>query len=224
MVEEQGLKERGASPEVTAKTEAVPARVRQLSEYNPMLGHRGCRLAVTYPEIYEMQAKAIVEAAMDVRETTGNPPVVKIMIPLVAVVEELSFLRGVVTRAAEEAFKEKGSDIGYQVGTTIETPRAALTAGEVAKHSDFFSFGTNDLTQTTFGFSRDDVESKFIPDYIEKGMLAWSPFDTVDGDGVGRLVKLAVEDGRRTKPSLEVASAESTGGPKEHSVLRLGGP
>jgi pyruvate, orthophosphate dikinase len=219
IVEINEMKEKGAPEGEVAKSEIVLARVRQLSEHNPMLGHRGCRLAVTYPEIYEMQTKAILQAALEVQEEGGEAPVVKIMIPLVALAGELGYLRGVVDGAAEDAFKEAGRRYPYQVGTMIETPRAAITAGDVARHSDFFSFGTNDLTQTTFGFSRDDVEAKFIPKYMEMGILERSPFDTVDALGVGALVKLAVQEGRKTKPQLEVGICGEHGGDPKSIAL-----
>ncbi|MBI3840949.1 MAG: pyruvate, phosphate dikinase [Thaumarchaeota archaeon] len=212
LVEIEGMKEEGARPEELVAQEKVLARVRQLAEHNPMLGHRGCRLAVTYPEIYEMQTKAILQAALeDVRER-GETARVKIMVPLVAHAGEFTFLRKVVDGAAEEVFKERGERVPYQVGTMIETPRAALTASEIAEWSDFFSFGTNDLTQTTFGFSRDDVEAKFIPKYLEMGILPKSPFDSVDVSGVGKLVRMAVDAGRKTKPSLEVGICGEHGG------------
>jgi pyruvate,orthophosphate dikinase len=212
ILEVQGLKEKGASSEEVERTEAVLLRVRQLAEHNPMIGHRGCRLAVTYPEIYEMQTKAILQAAIELSREGKERAEVKIMIPLVAIAEEFKFLRGVVDTAAESLFRELGERIRYQVGTMIETPRAALTASEIAEYSDFFSFGTNDLTQTTFGFSRDDVEAKFIPKYIEMGILTESPFDSVDVGGVGKLVRVAVEEGRRTKPRLEIGICGEHGG------------
>ena len=202
----------GASAEELQALEAMLGRVRQLVEHNPMIGHRGCRLAVTYPEIYEMQTKAILQAAIELDREGKERADVKIMIPLIALAGEYRYLRGVVDGAAEGLFKELGARVDYKVGTMIETPRAALTAGEIAQYSDFFSFGTNDLTQTTFGFSRDDVESKFIPKYIEMGMLPQSPFDSVDTEGVGRLIRLAVEDGRRTKPGLEIGVCGEHGG------------
>ncbi len=211
IVETQEMKEEGAPAEEVAAKEAVLNRVRQLAEHNPMLGHRGCRLAVTYPEIYEMQTKAVLQAAIEL-SYAGEKPNVKIMIPLVAHAGELKFLRNVVEEAASELFKELGARVGFQVGTMIETPRAALTAGELAKYSDFFSFGTNDLTQTTFGFSRDDVEAKFIPKYLETGILGRSPFDSVDVSGVGRLVKMAVEEGRSINPQLEIGICGEHGG------------
>lgn len=223
LVRIQELKEKGAPSEEIAQNEMILNRVRQLSEHNPMLGHRGCRLAVTYPEIYEMQTKAILRAALEV-SGRAEPPKVKIMVPLVALAGELGFLRRVIEKAAEDIFREKGARTPYQVGTMIETPRAALTASEIAEHSDFFSFGTNDLTQTTFGFSRDDVEAEFIPRYLELGILEKSPFDSVDAAGVGRLVKMAVEDGRRTKPGLEVGVCGEVGGdPKSIALFEEAG-
>jgi len=212
ILEVQDLKEKGAGFEEVERIEAVLLRVRQLAEHNPMIGHRGCRLAVTYPEIYEMQTKAILQAAIELSREGKERAEVKIMVPLVAIAGEFKFLRGVVDAAAESLFDELGERIRYQVGTMIETPRAALTASEIAEDSDFFSFGTNDLTQTTFGFSRDDVEAKFIPKYIEMGILTQSPFDTVDIGGVGKLVRGAVEGGRRTKPRLEIGICGEHGG------------
>ena len=212
VLEIQTKRVNGATAEELAGLEAMLARVRQLVEHNPMIGHRGCRLAVTYPEIYEMQAKAILQAAIELDREHIERAEVKIMMPLVALAGELKFLRGVVDRAAEELFTELGTRVDYKVGTMIETPRAALTASEIVQYSDFFSFGTNDLTQTTFGFSRDDVEAKFIPKYIEMGLLAQSPFDSVDTSGVGRLVRIAVEDGRRAKPGLEIGVCGEHGG------------
>ncbi len=177
-----------------------------------MIGHRGCRLAVTYPEIYEMQTKAILQAGIELSKEGKERAEVKIMLPLIALAGEFRFLRGVVDAAAESVFRELGDRVPYQVGTMIETPRAALTASEIAEDSDFFSFGTNDLTQTTFGFSRDDVEAKFIPKYLEMGILAQSPFDSVDVEGVGKLVRTAVEGGRRIKPLLEIGICGEHGG------------
>ncbi len=212
ILELQSKRKSGASAEEVQRIETLLNRVRQLSEHNPMIGHRGCRLAVTYPEIYEMQAKAILQAAIELEKEGKGRADVKIMIPLVALAGELRFLRGVVDAAAESLFTELGSRVGYKVGTMIETPRAALTAAEIAEHSDFFSFGTNDLTQTTFGFSRDDVEAKFVPNYLEMGILPQSPFDSLDRGGVGRLVRMAVEDGRRAKPGLEIGVCGEAGG------------
>jgi pyruvate,orthophosphate dikinase len=212
ILEVQAMRERGASQKEIQGTEAMLNRVRQLAEHNPMIGHRGCRLAVTYPEIYEMQTKAILSAAIELDGEGKERAEIKIMIPLVAIAGEFKFLRGVVDSAAEGLFKERGTRVDYKVGTMIETPRAALTAAEIAKYSDFFSFGTNDLTQTTFGFSRDDVEAKFIPKYIEMGILSQSPFDSVDTAGVGRLIRSAVEEGRRVKPGLEIGVCGEHGG------------
>jgi pyruvate,orthophosphate dikinase len=212
LVEIQESRDKHMPDEEIAGQEIVLNRVRQLSEHNPMIGHRGCRLAVTYPEIYEMQTKAILQAAFEVEREGGEPPKVKIMIPLVALAGELGYLRRVIEGAAEEIAKELGRSVRHQIGTMIETPRAALTAAEIASHSDFFSFGTNDLTQTTFAFSRDDVEAKFIPKYLEMGILEKSPFDSVDVSGVGQLVRLAVEGGRKVKPELEVGICGEHGG------------
>jgi pyruvate,orthophosphate dikinase len=212
IIEMQALKQRGASQEDIEREEALMGRVRQLAEHNPMLGHRGCRLAVTYPEIYEMQTRAILQAALELRKDGKDCAKLKIMIPLVALAGEFRYLRGVVDSAAEKLFSEAGARVDYQVGTMIETPRAALTAGEIANDSDFFSFGTNDLTQTTFGFSRDDVEGKFIPKYIEMGILGPSPFDSVDPHGVGKLVEMAVAEGRKRNGGLEIGICGEHGG------------
>jgi len=224
ILEIQSLQNKGAPDREVELMEAMLNSVRQLAEHNPMIGHRGCRLAVTYPEIYEMQTKAILQAAIELEREGKDRAEVKIMIPLVALAGEFKFLRGVVEAAAEKIFRELGARVPYNVGTMIETPRAALTAAEIAKESDFFSFGTNDLTQTTFGFSRDDVEAKFIPKYIEMGILPKSPFDSVDIAGVGRLVKIAVEDGRRVKPDLEIGICGEHGGdPKSISFFNEAG-
>jgi len=212
VVEILRMKEEGSTQQQLDAKQTVLNRVRQLAEHNPMLGHRGCRLAVTYPEIYEMQTKAILRAAAELKREKGETPNVKIMLPLIAHAGEFRLLRKVVEGVASDLFKEIGTTVRFQVGTMIETPRAALTADEIAKDSDFFSFGTNDLTQTTFGFSRDDVEAKFIPQYIELGILARSPFNSVDTSGVGRLVLMAVEAGRKTKPDLEIGICGEHGG------------
>ena len=187
-------------------------KVQQLQEHNPMLGHRGCRLAIRYPEIYEMQTRAIMSAAIAVLEEEGETAEVQIMLPLVSDVNELVFLRRVIEKTAEEVFQKLGRRIGYKVGTMIETPRAALTAAEIAKAADFFSFGTNDLTQTTFGFSRDDAEAKFMANYLENRILPANPFETIDTKGVGRLVKIGTEEGRRANPLLEVGICGEHGG------------
>ncbi|MGA9043178.1 MAG: pyruvate, phosphate dikinase [Terriglobales bacterium] len=185
-------------------------RVEELHEFNPMLGHRGCRLGITYPEITEMQARAIFEAAVAVSKA-GIKVKPEVMIPLIATVKEMANQAAIVNRVAQEVFKEKGKKIDYLVGTMIELPRAALVADEIAKEAQFFSFGTNDLTQTTFGFSRDDV-NKILPTYIAEGILKQDPFAVLDREGVGQLVKLATERGRKTRPDLKVGICGEHGG------------
>jgi len=186
------------------------ARVEQLHEFNPMLGHRGCRLGITYPEITEMQARAIFEAAVDCSKK-GIKVLPEVMIPLVATLKEMANQGAIVRRVAEEVFKEKGTKIEYMVGTMIELPRAALVADEIAKEAEFFSFGTNDLTQTTFGFSRDDI-NKVLPTYLAEGILKQDPFAALDQEGVGQLVKMATERGRKTRPTLKVGICGEHGG------------
>jgi len=186
------------------------ARVEQLHEFNPMLGHRGCRLCITYPEITEMQARAIFEAAVDCTKK-GIKVLPEVMIPLVATVKEMANQGAIVRRVAEEVFREKGMKVEYMVGTMIELPRAALVADEIAKEAEFFSFGTNDLTQTTFGFSRDDV-NKVLPTYLAEGILKQDPFAALDQEGVGQLVKMATERGRKTRPTLKVGICGEHGG------------
>jgi len=186
------------------------ARVEQLHEFNPMLGHRGCRLGITYPEITEMQARAIFEAAVEVTKK-GVKVLPEVMIPLVATVKEMANQAAIVRRVADEVFKEKGTKVEYMVGTMIELPRAALVAGEIAKEAEFFSFGTNDLTQTTFGFSRDDV-NKILPTYLAEGILKQDPFAALDQEGVGQLVQMATERGRKTRPTLKVGICGEHGG------------
>jgi pyruvate, orthophosphate dikinase len=186
-------------------------RVSDLAEANPMLGHRGCRLGISYPEIYEMQARAIFEAAVATAGETGKAPVPEIMIPLVATRRELEITRAMIDKVAQEVFAETGRHLAYDVGTMIELPRAALTADKIAEVGDFFSFGTNDLTQTTFGLSRDDA-GKFLPLYIEKGILPKDPFVSLDADGVGALVRIAVEKGRKVKNTLKLGICGEHGG------------
>jgi pyruvate,orthophosphate dikinase len=186
------------------------ARVEELHEFNPMLGHRGCRLGITYPEITEMQARAIFEAAVAV-EKQGVKTHAEVMIPLIATVKEMENQGAIVRRVAEEVFKEKGRHVHYLVGTMIELPRACLVAGEIAKEAEFFSFGTNDLTQTTFGFSRDDV-NKVLPTYLAEGILKQDPFAAIDREGVGELVRIGIERGRKTRPNLEVGICGEHGG------------
>jgi len=185
-------------------------RVEELHEFNPMLGHRGCRLGITYPEITEMQARAIFEAAVAVAKKGGKPHA-EVMIPLTATLKEMAHQGGIVRRVAEEVFKEKGAKVHYLVGTMIELPRAALIADEIAKEAEFFSFGTNDLTQTTFGFSRDDV-NKVLPTYLAEGIIKQDPFAVIDRDGVGELVRIGIERGRKTRPDLEVGICGEHGG------------
>lgn len=186
-------------------------RAGELHEFNPMLGHRGCRLGITYPEIYEMQARAIFEAVCAVQKESGEAPLPEIMIPLVATRRELELLRALVDRVAETVFQEQGTRIDYLVGTMIELPRAALMAGEIAHEGAFFSFGTNDLTQTTLGLSRDD-STRFLAPYVDKGIFPRDPFVSLDIDGVGQLVELAAERGRATRPDLKLGICGEHGG------------
>jgi len=186
-------------------------RAGELHEFNPMLGHRGCRLGITFPEIYEMQARAIFEAACDVKSASGEAPLPEIMIPLVATKRELELLKALVDKTAQAVFDEKGSEVDYLVGTMIELPRAALMAGEIAEEGAFFSFGTNDLTQTTLGVSRDD-SARFLAPYVEKGIFARDPFVSLDVEGVGQLVELAAERGRATRPDIKLGICGEHGG------------
>jgi pyruvate,orthophosphate dikinase len=189
------------------------ARVEELHEQNPMLGLRGCRLGITFPEITEMQARAIIEAAVSVKLKGGNPHP-EIMIPLVGGIEEMRNQAAIVRRVAEEVFKEKGTKVDYRVGTMIEIPRAALTADQIAEEAEFFSFGTNDLTQTTFGISRDDINN-FLPAYLKLGIFKQDPFASLDQSGVGQLVKGAVEKGRNTRSNLKIGICGEHGGDPE---------
>ena len=190
--------------------EALKNRVESLKEFNPMMGHRGCRLAITYPEIARMQTRAVIEAAINVKKE-GKTVIPEIMIPLIGTVNELKYVKNIVVKTAEEIIKETGVDLKYEVGTMIEIPRAALTADEIAKEAEFFSFGTNDLTQMTFGFSRDDA-SKFLNDYYKKKILEQDPFATIDQEGVGKLVAMAAELGRKTRPSIHLGICGEHGG------------
>lgn len=190
-------------------------RAGELHEFNPMLGHRGCRLGITFPEIYEMQARAIFEAACEVgakaKAAGSEPPIPEIMIPLVATRRELEILKALVDRVAAQVFAERGDSVQYLVGTMIELPRAALMAGEIAHEAAFFSFGTNDLTQTTLGVSRDDA-ARFLGPYVEQGIYPRDPFVSLDVDGVGQLVELAVERGRKTRPEIKLGICGEHGG------------
>lgn len=190
---------------------ALKAQADALHESNPMLGHRGCRLGITYPEIYAMQARAIFEAAVQVARDTGTKPVPEVMIPLVGTRKELDILKAVVDEAAQAVFSESGTALDYLVGTMIELPRAALRAGQIAETAEFFSFGTNDLTQTTLGISRDDA-GRFLGSYEEQGIYEKDPFVTIDQDGVGELVKLATERGRATRSAIKLGICGEHGG------------
>ncbi|MEN0648082.1 pyruvate, phosphate dikinase [Caldifermentibacillus hisashii] len=200
------------SPELAEK-ERLLKKVNQLSEFNPMLGHRGCRLGIIYPEIYEMQVRAIINAAVKVTEK-GIPVKPEIMIPLVGHVNELKRMRQLVEETAEQVMSATGVHFDYLVGTMIEVPRAALTADRIAEQTDFFSFGTNDLTQTTFGFSRDDAEGKFLQTYIEQKVLPENPFAVLDREGVGKLIEMGVTLGRKTKRNLKTGICGEHGGEK----------
>ena len=189
----------------------LKATVEGLHEFNPMLGHRGCRLAVTYPEIAEMQTRAVIEAAIEVKNEKGYDIVPEIMIPLVGEVKEFKFVKDIVDSTAKAVMNEKGVTLEYHVGTMIEIPRAALTADEIAKEAEFFSFGTNDLTQMTFGFSRDDA-GKFLNDYYERKIYEQDPFAKLDQVGVGQLVKMAAEKGRATRPNIKLGICGEHGG------------
>jgi len=191
--------------------ETLKRRAAELHEFNPMLGHRGCRLGVTYPEIYEMQARAIFEAACIVAENSGEAPIPEIMIPLVATRRELELMKTVVDKAARDVFDEQDRTIEYLVGTMIELPRAALKAGEIAEVGEFFSFGTNDLTQTTLGVSRDDA-ARFLTTYVEKGIYARDPFVSLDVEGVGELIAIAAERGRAARPGIKLGICGEHGG------------
>jgi len=201
--------------EVAAAMGADPAklaaRASELSEFNPMLGFRGCRIAIAYPEIAEMQARAIFEAAVDVAKRTGKPVVPEVMVPLIATRAEFDLVKSHIDAMARAVAKEKGAKVNYQVGTMIELPRASLMAGEIAETAEFFSFGTNDLTQTTFGISRDDAAS-FLGIYTARGILPVDPFVSIDPQGVGELVKIGVERGRKTRPKLKVGICGEHGG------------
>src|SRR3989441_3194543 len=210
MVEIATLRAQGGNQKEIEEKEKLLKRIEQLHEVNPMLGHRGCRLGITYPEITEMQARAIFQAAVTVAKE-GVKVYPEVMIPLIATVKEMANQAAIVNRVAEEVFKDKEQRVDYLVGTMIELPRAALVADEIAKEAQFFSFGTNDLTQTTFGFSRDDI-NKVLPTYLAEGILKQDPFAVLDREGVGQLVKMATERGRKTRPDLKVGICGEHGG------------
>ncbi|HAT4310468.1 TPA: pyruvate, phosphate dikinase [Clostridium perfringens] len=185
--------------------------VAELHEFNPMMGHRGCRLAVSYPEIAEMQTRAVIEAAIEVKKNKGYNIVPEIMIPLIGEIKELKYVKNVVVETAKTVMEEKGVQLDYKVGTMIEIPRAALTADKIAEEAEFFSFGTNDLTQMTFGFSRDDA-AKFLKDYYEKGIYEQDPFAKLDQEGVGELMRIACEKGKATRPDIKLGICGEHGG------------
>lgn len=197
--------------EINVHPANLQAKIDSLHEANPMLGHRGCRLGVSYPEITEMQARAIIEAAVEVTRR-GIKVIPEIMIPLVSQARELELQREICEKVAKEVMEEAGIEVDYMIGTMIELPRAALTADEIAEHAEFFSFGTNDLTQTTFGISRDDAEEKFLQDYVEEGIMEGNPFMSIDEKGVGALIKIATEKGRETVPGMEIGICGEHGG------------
>ncbi len=211
VVEITRMKYENASDQKLKEKEGLLKKVRNLSEFNPMLGHRGCRLGITFPEIYEMQAEAIFNATVELADE-GIEIEPEIMIPLVGHVNELKIMKELVTQIAERVKEKANRNINYSIGTMIEVPRAALTANQIAEHAEFFSFGTNDLTQTTFGFSRDDAEGKFLHYYVDHKILLENPFITIDQDGVGRLIEIGTEMGRQTKPNLKVGICGEHGG------------
>lgn len=212
MVELERMRLTGAPADKIEAQEKLAAKVKALAEANPMLGTRGCRLGIQWPEIYAMQVRAIMEAAADVLAETGEQPHVEIMIPLVGFEEELRRMRVLVEETAAEVLKERGVSIDFTVGTMIEIPRAALTADQIARQAEFFSFGTNDLTQTTLGFSRDDAEGKFLTHYLKTDVLKSNPFEKLDQEGVGQLIEMAVKKGRSVKPKLKTGICGEHGG------------
>lgn len=191
--------------------EELMDRIEGLAEFNPMLGHRGCRVAVTYPEIYRMQARAIIEAAIDIKEKGFEGIYPEIMIPLIGSVEELKYVKNHILEEINLVFEERNNTVKYMIGTMIEVPRAAITANEIATEAEFFSFGTNDLTQMGFGFSRDD-SNKFLDDYVDKGIMGNSPFEVIDRKGVGKFMKMAVELGKSTNPNIKLGICGEHGG------------
>ncbi len=196
--------------EMGVKFETIVAKVEALAEFNPMMGHRGCRLGNTYPEITEMQTRALIEAAMNVK-AQGIPVHLEIMVPLVGNHKELRYQKNIINETANKVFAERNDRIDYMVGTMIEVPRAAVTADQIAEVAEFFSFGTNDLTQMTLGFSRDDI-SKFLPIYLEKGILKNDPFQILDRKGVGQLIREAVFKGRGQRATLKCGICGEHGG------------
>jgi pyruvate,orthophosphate dikinase len=209
---------RDLSNKIGVPPEKLKEKARELHEFNPMLGHRGCRLGITYPEIYAMQAQAIMEAACEISRDEGIKVIPEIEIPLVGHPNELRQLRAVCEKVCAEVTQKMGHEVKYSIGTMIELPRAAITADEIAKYADFFSFGTNDLTQTTFGFSRDDA-GRFLVEYVDKHLLPSDPFVTIDRGGVGELMRIGVERGRKTKPDLEIGICGEHGGEPQSVIF-----
>jgi len=201
----------GLARDLGVEAREIEARANKLHETNPMLGHRGVRLGISFPEIYEMQARAIFQAVADVQKKGGKPVIPEIMIPLIATKKELDLMKAVVDRAAEEVSQMSGQTIDYLVGTMIELPRAALRAGDIAETAEFFSFGTNDLTQTTFGLSRDDSAS-FLEKYQQRGIFEHDPFASLDTEGVGELIEIACERGRKVRNNLKLGICGEHGG------------
>jgi pyruvate,orthophosphate dikinase len=202
---EQLAKDMGISVEELKET------VESLKEFNPMLGHRGCRLAITYPEIAVMQTEAIILAAIELKKEEGIEVIPEIMLPLVGHINEMKYLKNIIVETVERLMKEHGVELKYLVGTMIEVPRAALTADQIAEEAEFFSFGTNDLTQMTFGFSRDDA-GKFLKDYLDKNILPEDPFKKLDREGVGQLLKIAKEKALPVRPDIKLGICGEHGG------------
>ena len=205
---EKEIKE--VAKELNITEQKLIERMNTLKEFNPMMGHRGCRLDVTYPEIAKMQTKAIIEAALEV-EKEGIKATPEIMIPLIVDLKELKYVKGLIKEEADKLIKNANSKLKYKVGTMIELPRAALIADSLAEEAEFFSFGTNDLTQLTYGFSRDDA-SKFLNDYFDKKIFEQDPFQSIDEEGVGELIKSAVYLGRKTRPNISLGICGEHGG------------
>jgi len=211
LVETATLRSTGVKEDAFKEKERVLKKVMALSEHNPMLGHRGCRLGITHPEIYEMQTRAIFEAATELSKE-GVSVELEIMVPLVSEANELRFLREKIEKVANDVMEKFKVKLKYSIGTMIEIPRAALTADEIAKYADFFSFGTNDLTQTVWGYSRDDAEGKFLHNYLNNKIVADNPFETIDVSGVGKLMRIAIESGRGAKKGLKIGICGEVGG------------
>ncbi|NLE69187.1 MAG: pyruvate, phosphate dikinase, partial [Clostridiales bacterium] len=197
--------------QLNTSAEKIVEKIEALHEFNPMMGHRGCRLSVTYPEIAEMQTRAVLQAALKVKKDTGMKFVPEIMIPLIGTKKELSFVKQVVMDTAKKIFEEQNDSIEFMVGTMIEIPRACVTADEIAEEAEFFSFGTNDLTQMGFGFSRDDA-TKFLDSYYEKGILEADPFARLDQNGIGKLVETAITLGRKGREKIKLGICGEHGG------------